>query len=635
MEERLCEHRDRDGRRQLYRYNMYGSPTLHENPAERLRESWEYDAMGRLITATGGGMQYRYTYYDNGRLKEKQASGRTLLAYAYDLSGNVVSRRDLTGKETCYGYDRCGRLKSVTDNGRVLAAYTYHGDGRVELRTIADTIRTDFRYDADKNLTHMKTVDMTAQGRKLVWEEYPAYDHNGNMVEKRNLEGTTRYAYDVNNQLVEVSYPGTRGLLLEKFGYDRAGNRLTRERHTADSIIMETYCHDNCNRIKELNRRTYEPDGVTQKLKKSPAVSNNPDAVASYIGETGYYGYDRSGNLLSDGNATYTYDSFGRTAEVRMANGDSQINRYDAEGLRAEMEENGQLVKFLFNEEKEAIAEETDDGLIRYIRGLGIISSDSESARTYYHYVSDNQGSVRLILTDTVNDRRIRNYYCYDAFGESVISHEDIHNRFRFNGEQYDPVTSQYYLRARFYNPVIGRFTQEDTYYGDGLNLYEYCRNNPVLYRDPSGHDAVNQGNLYRDKRHRRIEAEKKLAEAARGNRAKSILIGKDGDVPVYQSQKQLIDSIIGAGAKYVGNTRNGDGKIYHMNTPNGPVEIRIMQQKPGQTNPYLDNRTIIVEQGSVGKGTGVYTYGNGAKITGSVSKEKRKEIGHTHGQTP
>ena len=106
---------------------------------------------------------------------------------------------------------------------------------------------------------------------------------------------------------------------------------------------------------------------------------------------------------------------------------------------------------------------------------------------------------MRLILTDMANDRRIRNYYSYDAFGESVMSHEDIHNRFRFNGEQYDPVTSQYYLRARFYNPIIGRFTQEDTYYGDGLNLYEYCRNNPVLYRDPSGHDAVNQGNLYRN----------------------------------------------------------------------------------------------------------------------------------------
>ncbi|MBS5795044.1 MAG: hypothetical protein KIC92_09910, partial [Clostridiales bacterium] len=36
-------------------------------------------------------------------------------------------------------------------------------------------------------------------------------------------------------------------------------------------------------------------------------------------------------------------------------------------------------------------------------------------------------------------------------------------------------------------NPVIGRFTQEDTYRGDGLNLYAYCANNPVYYVDPSG----------------------------------------------------------------------------------------------------------------------------------------------------
>ena len=46
---------------------------------------------------------------------------------------------------------------------------------------------------------------------------------------------------------------------------------------------------------------------------------------------------------------------------------------------------------------------------------------------------------------------------------------------------------TQYYLRARFYNPVIARFTQEDTYRGDGLNLYAYCQNNPVFYTDPSG----------------------------------------------------------------------------------------------------------------------------------------------------
>lgn len=47
--------------------------------------------------------------------------------------------------------------------------------------------------------------------------------------------------------------------------------------------------------------------------------------------------------------------------------------------------------------------------------------------------------------------------------------------------------TGQYYLGARYYNSIIGRFIQEDTYRGDGLNLYAYCGNNPVIYYDPSG----------------------------------------------------------------------------------------------------------------------------------------------------
>ena len=58
----------------------------------------------------------------------------------------------------------------------------------------------------------------------------------------------------------------------------------------------------------------------------------------------------------------------------------------------------------------------------------------------------------------------------------------------------------QYYLRARFYNPVIGRFTQEDTYYGDGLNLYQYCQANAaeayevVTRKDPLKKDGSKGG---------------------------------------------------------------------------------------------------------------------------------------------
>ena len=87
-----------------------------------------------------------------------------------------------------------------------------------------------------------------------------------------------------------------------------------------------------------------------------------------------------------------------------------------------------------------------------------------------------------------MKDNHVLNHYEYDVWGNLTVCEETVENRFKYNGQQFDPISQQYYLRARYYNPVIGRFTQEDTYRGDGLNLYAYCRNNPVFYIDPSGH---------------------------------------------------------------------------------------------------------------------------------------------------
>ena len=77
--------------------------------------------------------------------------------------------------------------------------------------------------------------------------------------------------------------------------------------------------------------------------------------------------------------------------------------------------------------------------------------------------------------------------YTYDAFGvEESIDSSDT-NPFRYCGEYYDSEIEQIYLRARYYDPSLGRFTQQDPAMADGMNWYTYCGNNPVLYVDPFG----------------------------------------------------------------------------------------------------------------------------------------------------
>ena len=377
-------------------------------------------------------------------MRKKSASGRALLTYNYDLNGNLIHQKDVTGKVTEYTYNALDLIEKVTDNGIIIAEYSYYPDGTT--RSLKNgNLYTEYTFDADKNLTGLKTH----LGTEVLTDNHYTYDRNGNRTEKRQLNGSTHYTYDARNQLTKVQYP----TYTEELYYDKTGNRTKR---TAKGI-EERYKYDPRNRLTE-----YTKGGIKTEFL-----------------------YDNAGNLLRDDKAKYTYDAFNRTEKVETFDGHVQINRYDAEGFRHELEEDGKLVQFIFRGD-EIVGEEKDSNIIRYIRGYDLVASDAESARTYYHYASDEMGSI----THVVEEDQIRNHYEYDVWGNATTCEETIENRFRFNGQQYDPITQQYYLRARFYNSVIGRFTQEDTYRGDGLNLYAYCANNPVYYVDPSGNES-------------------------------------------------------------------------------------------------------------------------------------------------
>ena len=118
------------------------------------------------------------------------------------------------------------------------------------------------------------------------------------------------------------------------------------------------------------------------------------------------------------------------------------MNRYGAEGLRHEVEEDGKLVQFIFRGD-EIVAEKTRGNIIRLIRGYDLTASETDHARTYYHYASDEAGSITHVVMgqekDSAEGREapessVLNRCEYDAWGNPTVCEETVENRFRFNG---------------------------------------------------------------------------------------------------------------------------------------------------------------------------------------------------------
>ena len=101
----------------------------------------------------------------------------------------------------------------------------------------------------------------------------------------------------------------------------------------------------------------------------------------------------------------------------------------------------------------------------------------------------ETKGSTRGL---TNSSGQLTDQYSYDAYGQTTDHTGTSNNKYEYAGEQKD-ATGNYYLRARYYNPSIGRFSQMDTYMGQNgnpitLHKYLYANASPAMYTDPSGH---------------------------------------------------------------------------------------------------------------------------------------------------
>jgi RHS repeat-associated protein len=122
----------------------------------------------------------------------------------------------------------------------------------------------------------------------------------------------------------------------------------------------------------------------------------------------------------------------------------------------------------------------------RYLFGDGVDNVLSrEKAGVVVWSLGDRQGSVVDLVKE---DGTILNHFVYDGFGNSTGT-TGVDFRFGYTGRELDTETGLYYYRARYYEPLLGRFISEDPigFAAGDTNLYRYVNNNPTNYTDPTG----------------------------------------------------------------------------------------------------------------------------------------------------
>lgn len=486
-----------------------------EQPFDNSSVSYAYFPGGQLAGLAAAGGETRYACDGAGRVTRIEPPGG-LFVYTYDAYSGYVSTNlyAVPGVSMRCTYDRTDRLASIGWHDRTngvlrFFGYTYDAADRVVSVEREDGSRREYAYDSLDRLIRERRLD--PQGNCLAERAY-AYDPAGNRLEhlRGGLLSRSRFVY------------GAQGNRLES--WDAAAG--------ADWALAELECDAGLHVWAEVVRGGAEIDEAPPRgtffrfggplpaleqpasVRLSPALPGLdgvcqalPEGVQAHIVSNIVYRYTDAGCLAAvvvqreDGVRERQFEWNAWYELVAVSDEGQAVERYgyDALGRRFLTVSGGQTSRFVYAGMQ--ILEELDGEnrlQKRYTHGPGIdnvlsMSVFDESGQRTYHYLKDHQGSVLAVIDE---NGAIVEQYEYDAWGRvdafdgdgQRIFQSRIGNRFLWHGREYAWKTGLYYFRARWYDPLTGRWLSKDPIgISGGLNQYVAFGNNPVNFRDPLG----------------------------------------------------------------------------------------------------------------------------------------------------
>ncbi len=482
-----------------------------------ITKQYTFDANNNLSTIKDPNQTLIQLFYNNSDDLTKETKGNLLRSWTYNADGTIQQYEDKNIHQFNYSYypsgdPNEGKLKS---NGYQNFVYL-DGDKQLQAVQLVQNSPNDINFRYDDLLRIQSESCYTPEFSSTTAYEY---DISSN-IKKVSLpqDKSLNYNYDALNRISSIT--DWNNALLVQYSYTSNG-RL--ESETLGNGVMVHYHYDAASRLDSiwsaksdgtlLHSVGCSLDNVGNHIRESTFVNWTNGYYRQKLSDPHSYTYDLNDHLISLDNVAVNNDHNGNILN-NLFHGFTDAT-YDLHNNLLSCSVDGKIKSFTYDAQENRIGDDNMQFVLDYVNNSNVLAIQQKgsseyqqfyayspygmvcsidpntNAKTYYLY--DFRGSTIALVDDNQN---LTQYYKYAPFGE-ITESSDLNKTatpFLFVGKYGVMYESPhlYYMRARYYDPTIGRFQGEDRNWS--TNLFNYGDNNPLSNIDPQGQISVDAG---------------------------------------------------------------------------------------------------------------------------------------------